>query len=398
MSRTTRRTALALAWMLPATVPAQQKLVGGWELSVTPTSDRFTFGTPLTQPVTSDGGGVIRSVQQLSAPVRVHGSLGSSWALDVSTAFARSSVDGTRGTSDVTRELSGLADIRVRATGQLVRDRVLLSIGANIPTGRTELDAEELAVARAVGSPALGMSVPVLGLGGGASAGLVLAQPVADGRWALAGGVSYEYRASFSPVAVGTGLVAPDFSPSGVVRVSAGLDGLVGEHAMTINVGADVFADDRLAFGNSGGAEITSRLGPVLSFDWELRPATTRLRDVAFFVSDRYRTAFSRGGTTVANSAGNYLDAGARVGFPVATRGTLLVTVSARLQSGLDFEATLPTAAARLGVLDVRYAWRSAGGASLAPFVRLQAGTIEQGTQSTSATGLSLGLSLGALR
>ncbi|MCU0635192.1 MAG: hypothetical protein MUE41_09995 [Gemmatimonadaceae bacterium] len=391
-----RRAALGLAMCAPALAAAQQKLVGGWELTVTPTSDRVSFGTPLAQPVAADGGGVVRSVSQLSVPVRLHGTLGSRWSLDVSTAFARSEITGTRGTTDVSRELTGLADIRVRAAGSLVRDRVLLTVGATIPTGRTELDGPELAVARAVGSPALGMTVPVLGLGGGANVGLVLAQPVADGRWALAGGVSYEYRASFSPVAVGTGLLAPDFSPSGVVRVSGGLDGLVGEHAMTLNVGADLFANDRLAFGTT--TAVTSRLGPVLSLDWELRPATTRFRDVALFVSDRFRTSFTRGGATVDGSAGNYLDAGGRIGFPFGPRATLLVTASARVQTGLDFEATLPTAAARLGLVEARYAWSSADGLALSPFVRVQAGTIEQGTQSTSATGVSLGLSLGGVR
>jgi hypothetical protein len=83
---------------------------------------------------------------------------------------------------------------------------------------------------------------------------------------------------------------------------------------------------------------------------------------------------------------------------PAGARGTLLVTASARLQSGLDFEQSLPTAGARLVVLDARYVWSGSSGAAIIPFARVQAGTLEQGATSTSARGLSVGLSLGAVR
>jgi hypothetical protein len=377
---------------------AQQKLVGGWEFSATPTLDRWSLASPLPQPVVADGGGLVRDVEQFSVPMRVRGTLGSRWSIDLASAYARSSVAGDRNSAPLERSLSGLSDVRVRATGQLITDRVLLTIGANVPTGRTELNAAELAVARLVGAPALGMSVPVLGLGGGASAGLVLARPVADGRWALAGGVSYEYRARYAPVSLTAGLAAPDFSPSGVLRVSAGLDGLVGAHAMTLNVGADVFAEDRLALGGGAASTLTSQLGPVLSADWELRLATARLREATLFVAERYRSAFSRAGVSVNESAGNYLDAGARIGVGAGTHGVFVTSVSAKLQSGLGFEAALPSAAARLAVIDLRYVWRDPEGLAIAPFARVQMGTIEQGSVSTSARGLSVGLSLGAAR
>jgi hypothetical protein len=377
---------------------AQQKLVGGWEFSAMPTLDRWSLASPLPQPVVADGGGLVRDVEQFSVPIRVRGTLGSRWSIDLASAYARSSVVGDRNGAPLERALSGLSDVRVRATGQLITDRVLLTVGANIPTGRTELDAAELAVARVVGAPALGMSVPVLGLGGGASAGLVFARPVADGRWALAGGVSYEYRARYAPVSLTGGLAAPDFSPSGVVRVSAGLDGLVGAHAMTLNVGADLFAEDRLALGEGSSSNLTSQLGPVFSADWELRLATTRLREATVFLAERYRSAFSRAGVSVTESAGNYLDAGARIGIGAGAHGMFLTSVSARLQSGLGFEAALPTAAARLVVVDLRYVWRDPDGLTIAPFARVQTGTIEQGTVSTGARGLSVGLSLGAAR
>jgi hypothetical protein len=383
---------------------AQQSLVSAWTFSIDPVFESWSLGSPLPQPASSAGGASVRKISQRSVPLRIRGSIGDRWSVDLATAWASGEVEAiTSGSTpqDITLSLSGLADVRLRATGHVVRDRLLFTFGANIPTGRTKLDAEELAAVRVLGAHALGLATPLLGLGGGASAGLVLARPVSDGRWAIAAGLSYEYRAKFSPIALAGGVAIPDFSPSDVIHVSLGADGLVGAHAMTFNLGVDVFSEDRLALPQSAGSTASSldtRLGPIYSADWEMRLATTRLREAVLFVSERYRTRFTRDGSAVDGSDGHYVDAGARVGLPTGARGTVSLGLSGRLQTGLDFEAALATAAARLIVFDARFAQAANSGVSLSPWVRVQTGTIESGSVRSSATGFAVGLSLGVSR
>lgn len=398
---------LFLAAALPAASRAQGsgKLVGTTSSDVGVVYESWSFGSDgIPQPGVEAGAiSRVSSASQLSVPISVRVPLGERWTVDASGAFATGTVklsepDPLTGTDEYT--LNGLTDIRVRATGSVVGDNLLLTFGVNLPTGKTSLDRGEFAALRVLAAPALSFQSPVLGTGASATVGMVYARQMAGWAWALGG--SYELNRSYAPVALVAGLPAPDFSPGNTIHFSVGGDGLIGQHEMLVGVSADFFGRGKLD-GLSGGvggtgadiAPANTKLGPIFTFDWQLRLAARSFRELTLYAVDRYRSSFEREGVSVDGSSGNYLDAGVR-GVYAATPSTgVLVALNLRHQTGLNVDNTLATAGVRSGALTLGIVRELPRGYTLRPFVRGQLGKIESGDVSTTATGIAGGVALG---
>jgi hypothetical protein len=195
----------------------------------------------------------VPTASQLTLPIAASSPLTDGWRLDVTALYGAGQVAYTA-PAGVTRRatLGGVSDVRVRATGRLLRDNVVLTIGLNAPSGRTGLDGEQFSALRVLSAPALGFASAPVGAGLSGTMGLVLAQQV--GPWAIAYGTSYEVRGRYQPVAAliaGTGTA--DYLPGGVFRASLGADRLLGAHRLSLAASADVFADDRLRGGVPSG-------------------------------------------------------------------------------------------------------------------------------------------------
>lgn len=240
----------------------------------------------------------------------------------MTTLFATGRVTFNDSIGGATRSasLTGISDVRARATGRLLGESVLMTVGVNAPTGRMSLSGDQFSTLRILASPALGMGSSPVGAGLSGTLGLVLAQQV--GSWAMAYGTSYEMRGQYQPVAaLIAGTPSTDFLPGGVFRASVSADRLLGPHRLNVSLAGDVFADDRLRGGaliDSLGAATESRvrLGPVLSSDAQLQIATSRLRDLLVFTSYRWRAPYARDGLTVERSSGQYLEGGVRMVLP----------------------------------------------------------------------------------
>jgi hypothetical protein len=398
---------LLLGGALPATARAQEsgKLVGATSSDVGVVYESWSFGSDgIAQPGVDAGAtSRVSSASQLSVPISVRVPLGERWTVDASGAFASGTVklsepDPVTGTDKYT--LSGLTDVRLRATGRVVGDNLLLTFGVNVPSGKTKLDRSEFAALRVLAAPALSFQSPVLGTGTSATLGMVYARQVAGWAWALGG--SYEMSRSYAPVALVAGLPAPDFSPGNTIHLSLGGDGLIGQHEMLVGVSADFFGRGELdgVSGGVGGAGVEiaparTKLGPILTLDWQLRLAARSFRELTLYAVDRYRSSFEREGARVDGSSGNYLDAGVR-GVYAATPSTgVLVALNLRHQTGLSVDNTLATAAVRSGALTLGIVRDLPRGYTLRPFVRGQLGKIESGDVSTTATGIAGGVALG---
>jgi hypothetical protein len=394
----------AMTAILPCASPlqAQDRLIPSRSASVGPVFERWSFGSGLGQP-TGDGGGSVdlREAAAWSIPVGASIGFGERWTVDLSTAYSNGTVRLRAPDPSLGRDrysLSGFTDVRARLTGRLVGDQVIATIGANLPTGASSLDAEEFAALRVLAAPALGMQHPALGTGPGATAGVVVARQIATWAWAL--GASYELRRAYTPIAFAAGVAGPDVDPGDALHLSLGADGLVGQHGMTLAVTADVFTDDRLEAVVAGGTvlpaeAVTTHLGPIVTVDWQLRVAAPRLRELTFYVVDRYRTSYERAGRTVPESSGNYADAGVRAVFPISPATGVLTALNLRHHTGLKSDSTLATAATA-GVGITLGLVRSLGtGYTLQPFLRGEYANITSGDASVAATGLSLGIALG---
>jgi hypothetical protein len=236
----------------------------------------------------------------------------------------------------------------------------------------------------------MGFQIPYLGGGGGGTAGLVLARASGDWAWAL--GASYEFRSGYAPIAFAGGGAAADFNPGDVIHLSLGGDGLVGNHGMSVGLSADIFSEDELSA--EGAAPPGSQLGPIITAEWRMRFATTRLQELSLSVVDRLRTAYKRAGETVEGSSGNFLEASLLGVHAASPRTSVAWELSARHHTGLKSDSSLVSAALAEGAVRVSVSHNLQNGAVFQPFGRVRFAKIENGTSSANATMISLGLTL----
>jgi len=287
----------------------------------------------------------------------------------------------------LTATIAGPSDVRVRASGRVAGDALIVTLGTNVPTGLTRLREEQVTAVRVLAAPALALGAPPVGAGGSATVGLLSAQRVGSGSWAVAGGVSYELHDSYTPIAaLVAGAPTTDFRPGDVVRFSVGADGLVGRQRVSLSVAGDFFGVDHVR-ATGGGGVVTAdetqvvrpvarvRLGPVLSSDAQVHLAAPNVREAVVWLSSRWRSRFARDGVQVQGSSGEYLDGGVRVLAPLARRTDLLLAADARWHSGLAFDDALLTASAAAGGVTAALSHHF-GALTVQPFARGQLGRV----------------------
>jgi hypothetical protein len=394
--------ALTALATLATPLSAQDRLLGLRAAGAGVTAEGIWFGGDGVRQASLLGGDTLRvtRLSQLSVPITAVTPLGGNWTLDATTVYGTGSVTlEDAGARRTTASLSGLSDVRLRATGRLFDESLLITAGANLPTGRTELDAEQLTALRAIAAPALGLMAAPVGQGPGGTLGVLLARPV--GEWAVAGGVAYEIRGEFAPVAaLVAGAPSIDFRPGNVIHASLGADRLVGKHRLSAAFSADIYAQDRLRAGataTSGASGVSLaevKLGPIFTTDLQLQIAAPRLRELVLWGTNRWRTPFSRDGVRVEGSSGNYLDAGLRGTLPLAGRVDLVTALDGRWHTGLDLDDALTTAGVTGGALTLGLS-RAVGAVTVQPFVRGQAGRLTfTRAESASYTGGAAGLTI----
>ncbi len=384
-----RHAVLAAVALTAALEPlaAQAPLDGraGWQVS--PSFEHWSFGCCADS---SFGGGVRRALEW-TVPLVGARSVGRNVTVDAYAAWTRAEV-ALRGSSAIpprTLHVEGLTDAKVRASVRFGgrsggNDTFLATVGVNVPTGKTSLDAEELAVLRVVGAPPLRFQTPALGTGWGGTTGLVYTRRIAGWSWGL--GASYEYRGKYAPAqaaALGLGSGDLDLEPGQAVRLSLGADGLVGESAMTISVSSTLYTEDRVSFTGTGRPPDPVRLGPMFTAEWQLRAASWLFRELSVYAFDRYRTRYRRSGAAVDGTDGNELELGLHGLVPLAPELSLVAGIRGRHHSGLSIDNSIATAAAVSGGVSVGLAWR-AGSMVLTPAIGAELGRMDTGESRVS--------------
>ncbi|MGZ8376448.1 MAG: hypothetical protein ACXW0Z_04330 [Gemmatirosa sp.] len=389
--------ALALA---AGVAPAGAQVPGaaGRAVAFGPVFESWRFGDGLYQFDGSADSVRVDRATQWSLPWAVSVALGQRWTVDAGGAYVagvvRTSGEGQGARPDL--ELRGMSDTRVRAVGRLVGDRVLLTLGAAVPSGRTRLEGEEFQAARVLAAPALGLASTPVGSGAGGLAGVVVTQQALG--WSLGLGATYERRGSYAPVTASVlGGGAADYQPGAVVHVSLAADRLVGASALTLAVTSDFYGEDALTLRPVGDdpRDVAVRLGPVITGEARLRLASAVARDVTLYVVERYRAPFTRGGVEAAGSSGHQLSAGARGVLPAFDVVGVLLDIDAQYQTGLAVDNSVATVAAfssgaMLGLQIGR------GALAATPFVRARYGVFGSDDRVASGTFLGGGLSISA--
>lgn len=391
-------TELCLAAICASAILVTARPLQGQERIV---SSRFFGAGASYESITFGGGGLsqtafggldstrITRVRQSTVPITVAVPLGAGWRLDVTTLYSSGVVtytDQAVGNATRTAALSGVSDVRLRATGRVPGDRLIVTVGANAPTGRTSLNATEFSALRILSAPVLGMGSTPVGSGPSGTVGLVLPQQLAG--WSMAYGVSYEFRGRYQPIAaLSAGSASTDFTPGGVVRASISGDHTVGPHRLSVAMATDVFAEDKLrsqaaseTAANAGAQSLaTVRLGPVFSADAQLQIAAPRVRELLAYTSYRWRAPFARDGKTIERSSGKYAETGVRSAWSLGAGRDLTLSGDVRWQSGLGIDLGLPTAGVTSGGATVGINLRR-GIIALQPYIRAQAGSLTQRT------------------
>jgi hypothetical protein len=374
---------------LPAA--AQSSLLPRFSGSTAPAFTLWSLSDPVPQ---ADGS--VTGVSQLSVPLSVRAALGR-WTFDAGAAFASSRAEfEDAGGETRTLTLSGLTDVRLRARVPVAGEGVVLTAGVNVPTGATKLSADETAVLQLTGAPALRMPVPALGVGFGATLGVVAARQA--GRWAIAVGASVEERTEYTPIeiALAGGTQATSIDPGLATHLTLGADRTVGAHRLSLLVVGDVYGKDALTDGGDDEASVEYTLGPSVTGLARLDVALSGWRDAAASVSVRQRSAFKDGdGAKVDGSNGLYFEAsltGVR-GAPYS-RG-IVYGVDALWHSGIDATDAMVGAAAAIGGVTLGLDLPLSNSA-LRITARVQGGSMDTGTKKFTATGVTLTAALGS--
>lgn len=374
---------------LAATASAQDRLTSFRTASVGVIIESVDFGAGLAQQATNGSASTVKRASQMIVPLSVSIPVATEWTFDVASVYSMGTATFT--TTPTSAKLNGIGDVRMRLSGKLSGDALVLTTGVNLPTGIHNLNDEQITALGVLAAPALGIYLPGISSGPSETIGLVSAHRVEDLSYAF--GISYERRSAFSPVAaLSSGLASPKFDPGDAIHLSLGGDRLVGEHSFSLAAVADVYTNDQLvASGVDQGSSV--KLGPTLGVDASFHIASRTFKDPVIYLSDRMRGSFTRDGQSVPGSSANYLSAGIRTGLRLTRAADLTAAVDVWNHSGLTADNSLVTAAttsesATVG-LDVH-----SGEYGVRPFVRIRRGTVDTGLQQTSVSGFSFGTTL----
>jgi hypothetical protein len=384
---TTALVATVMIAIASGSARAQESLLPNSSWALAPTFLAWHFATPIPQAE-----GSLKDVQQFALPFRARTLFGDGWSFDAAGAVSTSSVQIENAGTSKTLTLSGLSDVKLRLSGALAGDKLVMTAGVNVPTGTTGLTADQTTVLQMIGAPALHMSVGALGLGPGATLGFVSAHE--SGDWALAFGASLEERTEYTPIelALASGSSATKVTPGSALHVTAGADRAAGENRLSLLFVADAYAKDRLSVGQADGSSVTSSytLGPQFMALGRLDVAASGWRDATADLALRYRSAYSdQSGASVAGSSGTYVEAslsGVRGGV---TGSGLILGVDARYHTGLRFTEALVGAATTAAGATV--GWELPAASSMVRLaVRSQYATFSTGAARSTGFGFSL--------
>jgi hypothetical protein len=193
-----------------------------WLLNVTPAVCQVVYGRPTAGnlrvtyshwTVEDDGGKT--TVSQLMIPLTGFVPLQENFDMSFYVANSSNSLETSGGDFD----LNGLSNASVQANHSFNDDRVLVSVGLNLPTGKKELDlSEEYPVLGALSTNYL--ELPMRRFGEGFGFNVLLAGATVLGERVRGGaGIRYQYVGSYEPYEG-----VEDYNPGDVVALNAGMD------------------------------------------------------------------------------------------------------------------------------------------------------------------------------
>ncbi len=162
-----------------------------------------------------DGAGLSKYIQ-LAAPVTYSMALGPRLGIDVITSPFLANIEQTNGDNT---EFHHASDTFVRGSVVLGDNLALLTVGVGVPTGETELNGEDFAMAGLAANRPLANPVSSFGTGSSLTLGLAVAQELGD--WVVGAGVGYARRNEYEATFQNTTL---DIKPGDELNLTVGVE------------------------------------------------------------------------------------------------------------------------------------------------------------------------------
>jgi hypothetical protein len=248
--------------------------------------------------------------------------LGDHMSADLTAHYANGKVNGGGGPDQT---LSGLTDTQLRLLYTLNRDRAVVSLSVNLPTGQHTLSTQQFAVYGALGSNYLSFPVGDFGTAFGLTGGLAFATPAGSWNLGLSGAV--RYTASYTLFS--DSAATQSYKPGIEFRGRLGADRLVGQSSrLLIGVTASTFSNDQLS--GTTGTVASGSLAPGLRVigdaGWASAIGNSTL---SLAVWDYYR-AKGTFADSITTGSENILNAEARFLIPVSPRVSVTPIVGVR--------------------------------------------------------------------
>lgn len=184
-----------------------------------------------------------KTVSQFTVPFLAVVPFGSRFNIDVATAFATSdvSVDGKSQST-----ISGLTDTQVRANITLFDNAMVMTVGANLPTGKYQIEEDKSEAAGQIGNDFLIFPTSSYGSGQSFTGGLAFARNLGSWNVGVAGSFRKSNEFDAYTTAADTGKATLTFQPADEVRARVGVDRSIGSGRLALGVTYSSFGEDRM--------------------------------------------------------------------------------------------------------------------------------------------------------
>ncbi|MDP1676721.1 MAG: hypothetical protein Q8L88_07610 [Bacteroidota bacterium] len=179
------------------------------------------------------------TISQQSFPISVSLPIANRMLLTVGTSGMNTST-----TAKVDSSINGIVDTRLSLSYVLPGDKIWLTAGLNLPTGKTKLDTIETRMVSLASQTAFNYKVPTFGQGTSGNFSLVYAGTITR-RLVLGIGASYYYKGTYEPINVNP---IPKYDPGDEVSANLAFNFITYSKAARISMDltATYFFEDKI--------------------------------------------------------------------------------------------------------------------------------------------------------
>jgi hypothetical protein len=217
------------------------------------------YSLPYMQNWKIDNQSISKTISQFSLPVFVNIRPTENLRLWLVDSVAMSSLDN----NGVSSSLNGVSDAKAKVSYSIFDQKLLFSLGANLPIGKTQLDSSELEVANLLYNEVLGFRVNRLGEGLDFNAGMAFAANT--GTLGLSLSTSYLRKGSYLSIKDSK----VEYKPGDEIGVVGAMDVITDKALVNADVGYTKYSNDEIDGITSlkEGDEIRARFSSSFRFD-----------------------------------------------------------------------------------------------------------------------------------